>query len=255
VVVIVGDGNDSNNASVKTALADMQRTARAAGVETRAVLAPGGAVGASTVEQAGIATVDASKVDLTHALAEAMGGTVLTPPKAVMVVFEAGEMWPTTAVLAALGEGLAHVDLPRDSRIGAIACSAAARIQIPLEPAPSFKAAQLGTARDYSGVRGADLTTGLTLAAEALAKAPEADKLIVVVGNAGDFETKEVELVLNDLPGKVRSQGIEVRAIHYGPAAPGTVLQWLDRKGRQVTGATNQGTLEQLGTVLHDVVR
>jgi hypothetical protein len=95
----------------------------------------------------------------------------------------------------------------------------------------------------------------LTLAAGALAKAPETDKLIVVIGNAGDFEANEVDLVLNDMPGKVRDQGIEVRAIHIGPAAPGTVLEWLDPKALQVVGTTHLGTLDRLGRAVHDVVR
>lgn len=243
VLVIVGDGNDSDREGSRLALADLQRAARAQGIDVRAVLSPGGGKIASTIEQAGITTVDASKVDLTHALADAMGGTVPARPKAVMVVIEDDPKWLSGDVLGALADGLAQAKLPRDSRIGTVALADASRIQLPLEPATSFRASQLATLRTSRSTTVLDARPAFALAAEQLAKAPEPDKLMVVIGDLSKVD--EVSLVLADMPGKYRHDGIEIRAIHYGRATV-SVPEWLDPKGREILGANGPAKLKAL---------
>ena len=252
VLVIIGNGNDTSGESARAALADIGREASASGIEVRAIVEPGGDPIATTIERAGIATVDAHAVDLTRALADAMGGTVRTPPKAVMVVFESSAKWLTAGKLAALGEGLSRVNLPAGSRLGAVAYSAGARIQVPLEPPASFTAAQLGIARDYPAKAADDVKAGLSLAAEQLARAPEPDKLLVVIGSLGSLD--EVSAVLDDIPGKYRHAGVDVRVIHDGQAGA-SVTQWLDPKGQELLGPDNEAKLRALTAAVVAAVR
>jgi len=251
VLVIVGDGNDADREGARLALAELQNRARAAGIEIRAVLAPGGAKIVSTVEQAGITTVDASKVDLTHALADAMGGTVLAPPKAVMVLIEEDPKWLNRDIVAAIAAGLAKAELPRDSRIGAVAFTDFARVVVPLEPTTSFTGSQLDL-RGGQTFKVTNVEPAFSLAAQQLAKAPERDKLIVVIGDASSYD--EVVLVLNDVPGKYRHDGIQTRAIHYGRVSAGSP-EWLDPKAQEIVGPNNPAKLQALTAAVVAAVR
>ncbi|HET9992392.1 MAG TPA: VWA domain-containing protein, partial [Kofleriaceae bacterium] len=185
VLVIVGDGNDTNNDAAKGALLELQDRARHMGVTIRAVLAPPFTTTPSVVEAAGIPAVDASKIEITHALADAMGGAV-QPPVAVVVLYEARGLWASADVLAALGRGMEELDLPPDSRMAVIEYSTGAEIRVPFEPVKDFKSAQLGSAKAHAAKRGSDLIQGIAMGLAELAKAREPDKVLVVIGDGHD---------------------------------------------------------------------
>ena len=74
--------------------------------------------------------IDAGKLELTHALAQAMDGAV-EAPEAVILVYEGRGMWVNPDVLHALACGLADIDLAPGSRVGAIEFSTGASTRIP----------------------------------------------------------------------------------------------------------------------------
>ncbi|MEO8842303.1 MAG: hypothetical protein ABI591_18630 [Kofleriaceae bacterium] len=237
VLVVVGDGDDTNGEPMRVAWRELQWTARNTGVELRAVIVP-----------------KTGKVDLVHALADAIGGTVasVAPAKAVMVVYEGRGLWLTPDVLRTLGQGITDMDLPPESRIGAIEFSNGATLRIPWEPATSFTPAQLGSARDYADKRGSDLVQGVTMGLAALASAPETDKLLVVIGDGHDTNDAAAATIVEDLLGQARRNQVRIRALQYGSidSLPGDVLKRLDPKVSWFAGNGYQERLEALQTSL-----
>ena len=183
VLLIIGDGNDSSGETARAALADLQRKASASGIEVRAVVEPGGDPLATTIERAGIPTVDAHEVNLTQALADAMGGTILTPPKAVMVVFEAAR------------RGLPQTSSPRSPRAfqrrSCRRTRGSARSRIRWCAAPNRRSSRPRASPRRSsaprGPRGAKAATTLWRASPAWqptsSRRRRPDKLLVVIGD------------------------------------------------------------------------
>jgi hypothetical protein len=215
VLVVVGDGNDTNNDAAKRALIDLQGTARQMGVTIRAVLAPPFTVTPSLLQAVNIPSVDASKVELTHALADAMGGAV-ERPKAVLVVFEGRGVWATADDLSAIGQGIEQLDLPPGSRVGAVEYSTGASVVVPFEPATDFKAAQLGTAKNYAAKRGSDLVQGAAMGLAELTRDPEADKVLIIIGDGHDTNDEAARLALPDILEAAQEQNVRIRAVQLG---------------------------------------
>ncbi len=245
VLVIVGDGNDTNNSTAKPALIALQAAAQKAGITLRAVLAPGRAEAPSVVEQVGIPTIDASKMEMAHALAESMGGAV-APPKAVMVIYEGRGVWLTADVLHAIGEGVEGMDLPPDSRIGAAEFSTGASTRIPFEPKTKFKAAQLGTAQEYAAKRGTDLIDGVGAGLAQLSRAKELDRWLIVVGDGHDTNDESASVKVKDLLEQAKLSNVRIRAIQLGSVdtLPGSVLEHLDPQLSRPFGQGYRGRLE-----------
>jgi len=230
VLVVVGDGNDTNSSdAAKHALLDLQGTAHKMGVTVHAILVPPFTATPSLVEAAGIPTVDASKIEITHALADATGGAV-ERPRAVVVVYEGRGVWATADVLAAIGQGIESFDLPPDSRVGVIEYSTGAATRVPLELASDFKAAQLGTAKDHAAMRGSDMLQGVAMGLAELSKAPETDKLLIVVGDGHDTNDEAASTIVNELVARAHSSNVQIRAIQHASidTLPGTVLKRFD---------------------------
>jgi hypothetical protein len=219
-LVLIDDGNDTDNDnSAKLGMLGLAVEAQKAGVLFHTVLAPG-------------------KVELTHALADAMGGT-LEPPKAVMVVFEGRGAWLNADVLDAIGQGIADMNLPPGSRIGAIDFFEGAEIRIALEPARSFKADQLGTANDYAAKVGSDLVQGVMMGLAELAHAPETDKVLIVIGDGHDTNDSAAPMMVTDLVAQAHKRNVRIRALQYGSVDPllGSLLKRLDPNLVQLAGA------------------
>ncbi|HEY6038412.1 MAG TPA: vWA domain-containing protein, partial [Kofleriaceae bacterium] len=250
-LVVVGDGNDTNNEPAAGMLHELRADAEKRGIEIRAVLAPGKAETPGPIEQAGIQTFDAGKVDLTRALALAMGGTV-QPPSVVEVVYEGRGAWMNEDVLRAIGSGMSDIDLPPGSRIGAISYSAGAGTVIPLEPLASFKPAQLGIAKGYAANKGSDLVVGVMMGVQLLAEAPEADKVLIVIGDGHDTRDETAAAKMDDLREQAKQMHVRVRALQYGSldTLPGHLLKHLDPHVSEFSGNGYEGRLQGLQMAL-----
>lgn len=161
---------------------------------------------------------------------------------------EARGLWLTPDVIRTLGQGIAEMDLSPGSRIGAIEFSNGAAIRIPLEPATSSTPAQLGSAREYADKRGSDLVQGVTLALAELAKAPETDKVLIVIGDGHDTNDAAAATEVDDLLGQARRTHVRIRALQYGSidTLPGDVLKRLDPQVPWFAGNVYTGRLKGL---------
>lgn len=250
-LVVVGDGNDTNSEAATGMLQELHAEAEEQGIEIRAVLAPGKAATPSPIERAGIQTFDADPVDLTRALALAMGGTV-HPPSVVEVVYEGRGGWMNADVLRAIGNGMSDIDLAPGSRIGAISYSAGAGTVIPLEPLASFKPAQLGVAKGYAANTGSDLVVGVTMGLQILAEAPEPDKVLIVIGDGHDTRDETAAAKMDELREQAKQIHVRVRALQYGSldTLPGHLLKHLDPHTSEFGGKGYEGRLQGLQMAL-----
>jgi hypothetical protein len=229
LLVVVGDGNDPGDNHAKLASLLLHLDARKAGIEMRSVLLPGRGAKPGVVEVADIPVIDAGKLELTHAMAQAMDGAV-EAPEAVILVYEGRGMWLNPDVLNALTCGLTAMDLAPDSRIGAIEFSTGAAIRVPLALATSFKKEQLGTAKDYAAKRGSDLIQGVTMGLAELAKARESNKVLIVVGDGHDTNDASALIAAEELRAQAKIEHVRIRAVQMGglDTLPGDVLKRLD---------------------------
>lgn len=245
VLVIIGDGNDSDHSeAAKLKLRDLEKKGTDAHVVTHAILVPPFTATPTLAEAAGIPTSDATKVELTHAFADAAGGQVETP-RAVMIVYEGRGMWVTPDVLRTVAAGIADMDLPPDSRIGAIEYSTGASTRIPFEPAKSYKPEQLGSAGEYASKRGSDLIVGVAMGLAELAKAPESKKVLVVVGDGHDTNDAAALRAVDDLVAQAQRANVRIRAIQHGSidTLPGALLKRLDPHVSWASGNGYRGRL------------
>ena len=245
LLVIVGDGNDPDGETATLGLMNLEHDAQDAGIELRSVLVPGSGNKPTNVELANIPAIDADKLELTQALAQAMDGTV-EAPAAVMMVYEGRGMWLNPDVLQSLGDALAAMDLAPGSRVGAIEFSTGATIRVPLELATSFQRAQLGTAKDYAAKRGSDLVQGVMMGLAELAHAPESNKVLIVVGDGHDTNDDAAVGIVKDLVAQAERRHVRIRAVQLGSldTLPGDVLKRLDPHVGNPSGVGYEGRLK-----------
>ena len=230
LVVVVGDGNDTDRTdAAKASLLKTMADAEQRHVTVKAVLVREPSSGKpSLIEAVGLDSTDATNRSLLYYLRAEIG---LPPPQrtSALVVYAGRGTWMTKDLLDALGAGLEGLQLPPGSELAAVEYSTGATIRVPWEPAPAFKAAQLGDVTDYADHLGSDVVQGVVMGLAELSKQTLPRKTLVVVGDGNDTN-KDPGLALGELADQAKRLGIVVHVINVrGPDSPeGSVLGPLD---------------------------
>ena len=263
VLVVIGDGSDTNNDTAKGELAALARRATAENVEIlsivyRGPLSPDSfSIGALDPNALVVNNVDAITDQLGWLFARlkqrpVVAGGAGGKPLALALLVSGWEVWmgnddivpandPSkyTGALKSIRAAFDRAPMtgfPDGSKAMIATYDSSARIRVPMVPIELLDARAVGVQRDYYGTVGVELVSGLTLAFTELVKVEGARRVLVVVGDGGDTNNEAAKLQLRDLAKRAAEFHIEVYAIVY--KAPlsneATVVTALDPKASTV---------------------
>ena len=263
VLVVIGDGSDTNSNAAKTKLAALAKRAAADKVEIvsivyRAQLSPDATVIRSLDPDPVVVGTAAGIADqlgwlfarLKERPVVASGGA---KPLALVVLVSGWEAWmgndelvkpdePERLVgaLASIRAGLERAPktgFPDGSRVMVASYDSAARIRFPFGPITSLDGHAIGSQKDYFGSIGTDLVNGVTFAFTQLANAEGARRVLVVIGDGGDTNLETAKPRLQQLAKQAAELGIEVHAIVYKAplSSPEIVVSAIDPNAKTVT--------------------
>ena len=274
VLVVIGDGSDTNQGTAKQALATLGQRAAAEHVEVVSIVYKAELSPLSTA----IAALDPSPLAVTNAdaIADQLAwlfarltqrpGATGSHAVALAVLVSGWEAWMgndeivpandpsrTTGALAAIRAALDRAQktgFPDGSKAMVATYDDRARIRLPMGPIASLDARAIGSQRDYDGGIGVELVSGVTLALTELTKVNAGRRVLVVVGDGSDSNNGAAQAQLRDLAKRAAEQHIEVHAIVYKTAlsSEATVVGLLDPKATTVT--SSDGLTTQLVALL-----
>jgi hypothetical protein len=265
VLVVIGDGNDTNHDAAKGALAELATRAAKENVEIvslvyQAPLSPPsrtivfldpGAVSVHSVDgivdQLGFLFVrlkqrPSAPVGGKHAVALAlvasgaetwMGNDDIVPPN------DPGRYVGALKAIRAAFESTPTYGFPRGS-VGMFATyDSSARIRVPMLPIDKLDLHAIGTQKDYYGAIGDELVGGVTLAFTELVKVQAGRRVLIVIGDGADTNNEAAKTQLQGLAKRAAEFHIEVHAIVYKSqlSVPETVVTVLDPNATVATTA------------------
>lgn len=242
VLVVIGDGTDTNNGTAKAALAALGKRAAAENVEVLSIVyqvplsppaIPIRAFDPSTVvvhsanaigDQVGWLF---TRLKHRHIVAGGVGGR----PLALALLVSGWEVWmgnddivpaaDPSRYPGALKSIRAAFDrapmtgFPDDSQAITVTYDSDVRIRLPMGPIESLDARAVGVQQDYYGGVGHELVNGVTFALTELAKVEGARRVLVVIGDGSDTNNEAAKLKLHDLKKRAAELHVEVYSIVY----------------------------------------
>ena len=256
VLLVIGDGNDTNSDTAKAALGELAKRAAAENVEIvsfvyQAALSP---------PAAHIKALDPSAVSTNsiESLGEQLGWLFVrlkqppsvvakgTVPMALVLLVSGSEVWlgnddftpandpsryegALKAIKAALEKAPLR-GLPKGATAMIATYDVSAKARMPMTPVENVDARALGVQRDYYGRIGFELVGGVTFAFTELLKADAKRRVLVIVGDGADTNNEAAKGQLAEMAKQAKAANIEVYAIVYKGAlsAEATVVTALD---------------------------
>jgi hypothetical protein len=265
VLLVIGDGSDSNNAA-KTALAGLGKRAAAENVEIVSFRylgvfsSPGSMMRALDPNEVTINSLT-SIVDQMDWLftrlkkPPADASKPLKAPLAVALLVMGSELWignddstpvgdPTryTGALKPIRAALEKAplkSLPTGS-VGMIASyDTGTKVRFPMGPIESLEPRSAGVQRDYYGRIGSDLVSGLTQTFKELVEIDAPRRVLIVIGDGADTNNEAAKPALQELAKRAAEYHIEVHAIVYKSdlSPEETIITALDPKADTVKKA------------------
>jgi hypothetical protein len=149
-------------------------------------------------------------------------------PLAVAFVIEGWEMWIGNDVytpeddpsrelgaLKPLKEAFGRLRLPAGSQATVVTYGEKAWARQPMGPIEKVTAASFGDQKDYAGVIDRNLVAGVTLGLDELARVPDAQRLLIVIGDGTDENGETAKTALAALAKRAASEHVQVVAITY----------------------------------------
>jgi hypothetical protein len=263
ILVVIGDGSDTNNETAKGALAALAKRAATENVELLSIVYKGPLSSDATPIRA--LDPSARVVNTADAIADevgwlftrlkqrpVVGGGVGGKPVALAFLVSGWEVWMgndeivpandpsrytgTLKSIRAAFDRAPMTGFPDGSKAMVATYDSSSRIRLPMGPIESLDARAVGVQRDYYGTVGVELVSGVTLALTELAKVEGARRVLVVVGDGSDANPDAAKLKLADLAKRAAEFHIEVHAIVYKASLSGeaTVVTLLDPKASTV---------------------
>jgi hypothetical protein len=255
VLVVIGDGTDTNTDTAKAALAALAKRAadehvEIVSIEYAARLSPAARVISSldpgaVVVQSVDGIIEQLRwlfVRLNH---PPVTGTV---PLAVAILLGGGEPWmgndditppedPSRFVgaLNAIRKALDQAPLtgfPPGAQGMVISYANRSEVRVPPAPLEDIDAHAIGTQKTYYGTIGTELVNGVTAAFTELVKVDASRRVLIILGDGTDTNNEQAKTQLRALAKRAAEYHIEVHAIVYKGAVSveETVVTELDPK-------------------------
>lgn len=242
VLIIVGDGNDTDNETAKPALARLRQQLSAKNAVVHAIIykgplsEPRDVISVLDPEASTVNSVDAIGSDLHRTLracCHVPTAIANPPPLAVAIVFNGQEIYAGNddiepadskfrypGILKDLDAAVKATPLPPGTIAGAIAFADHAKIVVPFKPDAKLV---LGAQKDYDKVIGNDLVEGLAYAQQALEDTGAKRKLVIVVSDGNTIDNEHGKAQLARFRKELLAEGGEIHAIVWaGPLSPTT---------------------------------
>ena len=266
VLVVIGDGDDTNPEAAKRSLAALAKRAAAENVELVSILyegslsSPGAVLRAFDPNAVAVNSVDAIVEQLTWSFVRFVQppADAGSAPFTLAILLAGSEVWignddlvpandPSRYVGALKGiraafERVPLTGFPAGSKAIVLTYDSKTRTRVPLSPIESLDARAVGVQKDYYGTIGTELVSGVRVAFTELAKVRGGRRVLVILGDGGDTNNEEAKIQLRELAKQAADLHIEVHAIVYKGqlSDPTTVVTELDRN------ATTAATADQI---------
>lgn len=247
VLVVIGDGNDTENAVARNLLPTLRKDLSNATVH--AIIYKGELSSASSVvteldpDATTVTTVVAITAELKRTLRGCCRSPVVVanpPPLAVALVYNSAEVYlgnddfePKDSpayypgILHDLEAGLRGLSLPAGTVVGAIEYDDLPSLHVRFAPGAKL---ELGRQQDYRGKVGNDLVAALALAQRELEQTGAKRKLLIAIGDGNTQNNERDKVQLAEARKALLATGGEIHAIVWAGALsdkPGPIT-WLD---------------------------
>ncbi|HUS29014.1 MAG TPA: hypothetical protein VMZ53_10900 [Kofleriaceae bacterium] len=155
-------------------------------------------------------------------------------PVAIAFVIEGWEMWVGNDQIPDIDEReqyqgalqpfkeafgrLKLTDFPAGSQAAVVTYTDRATVRQPMQPIDKLTPAAFGEQKDYFGTIDRDLVSGVTAGLDELAKAKNARRILVVIGDGNDSHPSTAKAALGELAKRAAAEKVEVVSLRYlGP--------------------------------------